>query len=361
MQQKKNYQLLALPKLYDIRWTEFSHTIVHNLLRSWRALMHYFDANKDTNATEMGFFTFLSQLKNLRLIAFIADLLQIFSRYHKKTQDNKLTMISLVQHIRSLKNALTDLKEENLLGGWEDTLLNDLERDEEGIFTLKGFEISEGERSRRATVTTVDFSSTRNNIIDTIVDCLDERFKSDEEIVETIEPFVNFSKTANLRQIHRLFGTDIDLSSLQLQFNELVDQKIAMRMNGDMGEIIKTIASNSNYEDILTILSRIYVCTPHSADVERCISANNLIKTPLRNRVVIETENKYLYIYFNMPALENWNPRPAIKQFMDEKNRKDYSNVIQRKATHAPNLKGIFAAAEIETEPEVEVHSQKIF
>jgi len=50
-----------------------------------------------------------------------------------------------------------------------------------------------------------------------------------------------------------------------------------------------------------------------------------------------------------------------MKQFMDEKNRKDYSNVIQRKATYAPNFKGIFEAAENETEPEVEVDSKKKF
>lgn len=77
-----------------------------------------------------------------------------------------------------------------------------------------------------------------------------------------------------------------------------------MGLNGDTGEIIKTLTKSSNYNEILTLLSRIHVLTPHSADVERCISANNLIKTPLRNRLSVETENKYLHIYFNMPVLE---------------------------------------------------------
>ena len=51
---------------------------------------------------------------------------------------------------------------------------------------------------------------------------------------------------------------------------------------------------------------------PHSVDVERIISANNVLKSVHSNRMKIETENNQLFIHYNILYLENWNPRPAI-------------------------------------------------
>lgn len=178
----------------------------------------------------------------------------------------------------------------------------------DGKMLLKGFELLTTSATRKAKKN--DFDSIRSSIIDSIISSLSERFESDDTLMQTIEPFFNFDKNADIRKIHELFAADLDLSLLSLQFNEMVDHN-----------------------------------EPHSSDVERCISANNLIKTPLRNSLLIKTEIKYLYVYFNMPTLESWNPRPAIKLWMDKKQRKDYSNVIERKATNAEHFKGIFNAA----------------
>lgn len=258
---ENNLPVLMLPKLFTIRWTEFSHTIINNLLRSWHVLMIYFDANKEADATEMGYFRFLSKIENLRII--IADLLQIYSRHHKKTQDDKLTINNLVQNIRSLQNALLGLQDHCLLGRWEETLNHEIRENEEGKFTLKRFELSEVSETSRAQKN--DFNSIRSDIIISIINRLRERFEGDDALMKSIDPFTNFRENANLRKIHQLFASDLDLSSLKLQFNELIDQNIPVKLNGDVGEIIKTMARNSitnnNYEEILTTLSRIYVCT----------------------------------------------------------------------------------------------------
>lgn len=120
-----------------------------------------------------------------------------------------------------------------------------------------------------------------------------------------------------------------------------------------MGKIIQGLIQNSmstNYIEITTILSRIYVSTPHSADVERCISANNLLKTAKRSCLLIATENKYLHVYFNMPSLQNWDPRSAMKLWLADKIRRDRSNIIDKKATKSPYYKGIFENAENESD-----------
>lgn len=68
-----------------------------------------------------------------------------------------------------------------------------------------------------------------------------------------------------------------------------------------------------HYREIATIAARILACTPSSADVERCVSSNKKLKTNLRSSLSLPTENKYLFIYFNMPTLESWNPRRLFK------------------------------------------------
>ena len=52
----------------------------------------------------------------------------------------------------------------------------------------------------------------------------------------------------------------------------------------------------------------------HSADVERIISANNVLKSVgiHRNRMKIETENNKLCIHYNIPDLDKWNPRHEV-------------------------------------------------
>lgn len=43
----KTLQLLSLPKLFEIRWTEYTFTGVNNILFSWQALVAYFTTNKE--------------------------------------------------------------------------------------------------------------------------------------------------------------------------------------------------------------------------------------------------------------------------------------------------------------------------
>lgn len=350
MAAENKLEILSLPKKFTIRWTEFSCTMVNNFLRSWHALVLYFDSCKGLNAIIMGHFKFLTKFENLRAITFFADLLHIYSRYQQKIQSDKLTIVDLTRCIRSLESALTDLKERSLPGGWEETMKLATEN-KEGKVLLKGFQLwkSTGRRAE----TESEFDITRNGIIDVIIDRLQHRFESDNNRTAYVEPFMQFKKDADLRKICEHFGTDIDLSLLHMQFKEVCDQNIAISLGADVGKIIETLIKNSmstSYNELITVLSRIYVSTPHSADVERCISANNLLKTAKRNELLIETENKYLYVYFNMPSLQNWNSRPAIKAWMTEKTRRDRSNVIDHKATQAPHFKGIFENTQNETD-----------
>lgn len=88
-------------------------------------------------------------------------------------------------------------------------------------------------------------------------------------VIEANEPFLNFNAASNLRQIHKLFASDSDLSLLQLQFNEMVHRKSSVKLNGNIVEIIKILVKISRakvYKKIPTTLSRIEAFIP--PDVE---------------------------------------------------------------------------------------------
>lgn len=57
----------------------------------------------------------------------------------------------------------------------------------------------------------------------------------------------------------------------------------------------------------------------------------------------IPTENAYLYIHFNMPPLEKWNPRAAVKKYLGDVNRRQsHQTVDTTKTTKQPIFKHIF-------------------
>ena len=66
--------------------------------------------------------------------------------------------------------------------------------------------------------------------------------------------------------------------------------------------------SKDIYPNMITAHCRVLAAKPHSCDIERLISACNLLKTSMRNRIDIKTQNLYLYVHFNMETPEEWDP-----------------------------------------------------
>lgn len=150
-------------------------------------------------------------------------------------------------------------------------------------------------------------------------------------MIDIVKPFIELQEEANIREIHKTFGADLPLSSLSLEYAEICQLKIERSTN--LSKQIKTLlnsSDSSNYKCVTTILSRINACTPQSADVERLIKANNLLKTAFRAKLNLTTENKYMFVYFNMPSLEKWDPKKAITIWLNDKQRRVHVDLIQK-------------------------------
>lgn len=92
--------------LYNKRlYNKFSFSLLKNVLISWEALVLYF-MKYPKNADAVGFLRYLTSVNNLKLFAFLADVLFVYQRFQKMIQSDRLTIISLMSNIASLKKKL---------------------------------------------------------------------------------------------------------------------------------------------------------------------------------------------------------------------------------------------------------------
>lgn len=84
----RNMRLLMLPKIFEIRWSQFTFDLLRSVLVSWNALVIYFMQNGN-DADCAGYLNYLTKLHTLQLVAFLADVLFAFSRFQKQLQSDQ--------------------------------------------------------------------------------------------------------------------------------------------------------------------------------------------------------------------------------------------------------------------------------
>ena len=146
---KHGLKCCALPRVFEVRWTEFTSSLINAILTSWRVLVLYFQESKD-KATS-GFLMLLTNKCVLELMAFVADVLAVFSRFQKKIQSDSVTLLDLDTEISLVTSKLVKVKETPLLGGWVETLqtqLDSTEEDGQTTYRLKNIALGEEKGGR---------------------------------------------------------------------------------------------------------------------------------------------------------------------------------------------------------------------
>lgn len=270
-------KILTMPKVFEIRWTEFTHQLFKAILKNWNAIILYFDQYPD--AQNSGFKKFLTNIKKLKLISFFADLLFIYQRFHKQMQSNFLTLPTFRQYIANINEALKNLKTISIPGGFESDLQTEIVSENENFF-FKNIELFDEEKSSRREP--IDLNVVRSDVIDSLTKYMEVRMDNqNQDLISTIESFLKFDKTIDIKTIHSLIGKDLDMSNLYLQYtdlsnssNEIKDQPIL--------ELLRYLLKSERihfFSELATVIAQICACTPNSADCERVISANNNLKT----------------------------------------------------------------------------------
>lgn len=285
----------------------------------------------------------------------MADLLYVFKIFQKNIQSDNLTIMTLSTQLNWLREKLTRASKGSMLGGgWEIKLSSGVKRleiDGASTATLKGIQLTENEgfdtrlRSRKRE----DFKALRLRIATQTLAFLDDRFAVDENVMKIIDPFMKLSETADIRAVTEVIASDLNHYDIESQYEDL--KNLPELLNIDSTKLLLRLAASPEHADVFTVFARIIVATPHSADVERSISANNLMKTHGRTSMDIGTENKWLFIHFNMPPVWAWNPRKCLLEWINDRNRRNISSTVEeslfgeKKTTSQQFFKGVFAAA----------------
>ena len=82
-------------------------------------------------------------------------------------------------------------------------------------------------------------------------------------------------------------------------------------------------AGDDKFEYLKMFLAEIQSLSPDSMEVERAVSAYNDIKTLKRESLHLTSLNERLMISRNGPAVVDFDPRPAVVQFMTAKDRRN--------------------------------------
>jgi len=89
-----------------------------------------------------------------------------------------------------------------------------------------------------------------------------------------------------------------------LEYKEVLELKeIENLRKMSMAKLVDYLSIYTSFNTVLLIISSVLVAKPHSADVEHLISTSNILKPSDRQSLIVETENEYLFVHFNMPPL----------------------------------------------------------
>ena len=212
-----------IPKYFEVRWTEFSYSLFSSILFSWQAIVKYLQHTEDRSA--QGHIKFLTDRTKFRTMCCVADVLQIYSRFQKAIQDNRVTYFDWDTRVCNLIEQLNKMKSTMLVGGWE---YNFNENYNEEASTFFGVNLIDKQRRTNHTLVSVkrDFSAIRFEIIESLINFLEERYHLDSERVKQLHPLKKLNSEVTdeeLKKCYEIIIPELDLASFALQYRDACD------------------------------------------------------------------------------------------------------------------------------------------
>ena len=344
----KSLGLRHFPKLFEVRWSQFTASLIDAVLISWRALMAYCTESDDPQAKNIG--KLLSNKDNMQLTCLLGDVLFLLKTFQKRLQSDDITIVDIVPEAKKFLKKLEKLNDKELLGGWEETFNNNYNDEDETFFGITLWQKERRNIRRRNQFVSErrNFNAIRFEILESLKNFMTTRLKLDNRLNASLAKVANFSANDDeLREAHEAIAPDIDLATVAEQFDYIRESEICSSNVKEVLKQICTISRRDNYKELATVLARIIACKPHSADCERLVSAYTMLKTRSRSSLNRSTVSNYLYVNINMPILASFDPRPAVNVFITNKSRRMRDTP---KADRQEWFKKVFWTNEIELE-----------
>lgn len=233
-----------MPYYFEVRWTEFTHSLCLGVLKNWNILVKYFtralEKSQDLKLKSVttGFLKFLTDYEKLKLLCFVTDLGYLYSRFQKQLQADYVTIYDLEEKKNAVLKCLDNLEKSPLVGGWEETLNNSVIvtktfsstncNDYEKKIQLKGFTLHEKTdneiRRKQHHLYITDhrsFCAIRNDSLKHLINYINERLDSSEwsklKPIETISPSISDTE---LKICHNFICSDFELVDFISAYHE---------------------------------------------------------------------------------------------------------------------------------------------
>lgn len=331
----ENTKNVQLPKYFDVRWTEFTYSLLVSILRNWRILVKYFTikCHEEKDSKANGIYKFLTDINKLKLLCFLTDLGYLYTRFQKQIQCDDLLIFDVEERRNGLIKNIENLRNAPLVGGWEELFTKEIiteinPNSNKTITKLKDIELFDksklGRQKKNHNLYVSEdssFSAIRNDIIEHLLNYVSERLDITEwSFLKPLATISEHTTDEELSKCHGLICSDFELVEFVTSYREVscVQNFKNKKISKDM---LKMLLSNECWKSLSTAVARIIAAKPHSADVERIISYYNVLKTCKRSSLSPETIKNSLYIKINMPVVAEFDPQPAVLKWLNSKNR----------------------------------------
>jgi hypothetical protein len=330
-----------LPEVHDIRFAEYTDTLLTAVLCNWNVMLRHWEVRKEEEKDVIGFTRKWMQRDQIWLACILRDVLYLYSRFQKALQGDGVTVFDLESLRDRTVKRLDDMLGTPLPGGEEAKLAEKNYMEFQGI--ILETPTQKRQKSHHLFVSQKrDLVAVRIEVISSLRNFLTTRLSTEnpiplgggggmlsqplEKVLACLKPERILEGGATVEELSMAFSfiaPDLSQRDLHSSYKE-VQHILTSENTRSLQSTIKVLLANEDWKPLAIALARILAAKPHSMDVERCISAYNELKDSDRTCLSASTMQNYLYVKMNMPPLACFDVRPAVLHWMNLKDRRPH-------------------------------------
>ena len=333
---------LKVKEVYEIRWFAF-YGALEALHRTWSSLLAYFESHDDPKAKAAGFEKALKKYEFVATMGLMMDVMPILTYLSLVFQKQHLDLSVIQPAVSSAVSQITAMKTSD--GKYLKEITSQLPP--ETVVGTRSCEVTFQGRSIKVTGQQVKhFASIKTKFLENTLSNLELRFPSDaSDIVNCLAilgmrgirfvPDIAAHGNEQLEKLIEFYGKEkdgenvvhepiIDGEKTRQEWSYLKELLVRQHYPTDsMTKLWELLGTHHKEEipNLLQLASIALILPTSTAECERGFSAQNRIKTALRNRLTTSRLNVLMTIDIEGPTLRKFDFNMAYKEWSNEKRR----------------------------------------